>query len=192
MIAFPEYFPQFTPAEYLEWEEQQEFRHEYADGEIYAMTGGSVNHGEISIKFSTALSNHLRGSGCRILSSDVKVEVLQSNSFLYPDISVTCNIDDRSASKFVSHPCLIVEVLSPSTEAYDRGDKFSLCRRSPDLQEYVLVSTNKVCVDVYQRNERQRWELCSYESGDLIELKSINFTCPIEQIYEDIIFNPEL
>ncbi len=126
-----------------------------------------------------------------MLGSDAKVHIAESNSFFYPDVSVTCDERDRSAIDFLSHPCLIGEVLFPSTEAYDRGDKFSLYRRSPDLQEYVLVSTNKVCVDVYQRHERNRWKFTSYGSGDLIELKSINFTCPIEQVYEDIVFNPE-
>lgn len=188
MIAAREHFPQFTPAEYLEWEEQQEFRHEFVDGEVYAMTGGTVNHSEIAVNFSTILRNHLRGSGCRVLNSDVKVQTLASNSYCYPDISVTCDARDRTASKFISHPCLIVEVLSPSTEAYDRGDKFALYRRSTSLQEYVLVSTNQMRLDVYQRNERGRWEFSSYSSGELVELKSVNFSFEIDRVYEDIVF----
>ncbi len=191
MTALLEHFPPFTPAEYLAWEEQQEFRHEYANGEIYAMTGGTLNHSEIAAKFMLGLGNHLQGSSCRLFTSDAKVQIVASNSFFYPDISVTCDERDRNASKFVSHPCLIIEVLSPSTEAYDRGDKFRLYRRSTDLQEYVLVSTDQICLDVYQRNERSRWELVSYGSGDLVELQSINLTFPIEQVYEGIIFNSE-
>jgi Uma2 family endonuclease len=191
MIALKEDFPHFTPAEYLAWEEQQEFRHEFVDGNIYAMTGGTINHSAIAVNLIATLKNHLRGSGCQVLNSDAKVQTIESNSYCYPDVSVTCDARDRHADRFISHPCLIIEVLSPSTEAYDRGDKFRLYRRSPDLQEYVLVSTHEICLDVYQRNERSRWELMSYGAGDCVELKSINLTFPIAQIYEDIVFSLE-
>jgi Uma2 family endonuclease len=191
MIALKEDFPQFTPAEYLAWEEQQEFRHEYVDGEVYAMTGGTINHSKIAVNFTLALGNHLRGSGCQVLNSDAKVQIAASNSYCYPDVSVTCDARDRHADQFISHPCLISEVFSPTTEAYDRGDKFRIYRRSPDLQEYVLVNTNEICLDVYQRNERNRWELMSYGVGDLVELKNVNCTFPIAQIYEDIVFTLE-
>jgi Uma2 family endonuclease len=189
MTAARNYLPQLTPAEYLEWEARQEFRHEYVDGEVYAMTGGSVNHGEIAANFITILRSNLQASGCRVLTSDVKVEVMASKSFLYPDISVTCNDRDRTATKFISNPCLIVEILSPSTEAYDRGDKFKLYRRSTSLQEYVLVDTNEISVDLYRRTQQNRWELISYVAGDSVELESINLTFPIERIFENIIFD---
>jgi Uma2 family endonuclease len=114
MIAAKEHFPQFTPTEYLAWEEQQEFRHEFVDGEVYAMTGGTVNHGESAANFITLLKSHLRSSGCRVLTSNVKVQTLESNSYCYPDISVTCDTRDRNANKFISHPCLIIEALSPA------------------------------------------------------------------------------
>ena len=192
MVALKEPFPQLTPAEYLAWEEQQEFRHEYADGEVYAMTGGTLNHSEIASNFTTILKNHLRGSGCKVLNSDAKVQILESNSYLYPDVSVTCDGRDRSATKFISHPCLIVEVLSPTTEAYDRGDKFALYRRSTTLQDYVLVSTNAMRVDLYQRNDRGRWEILSYDAGDSIDLPSVDLSVSVAQIYEDIVFNVEL
>jgi Uma2 family endonuclease len=192
MVALKEHFPHFTPTEYLEWEEQQEFRHEYVDGEVYTMTGGTLNHSAIAGNFHNILKNHLRGSGCKVFNSDAKVQVLESNSYLYPDISVTCDDRDRRATKFISYPCLIVEVLSPTTEAYDRGDKFALYRRSTTLQDYVLVSTNMMRVDLYQRNERGRWEILSYDAADTIELPSVNLSVLVEQIYEDIIFSVEL
>jgi Uma2 family endonuclease len=191
MVALQEYFPRLTPTEYLEWEEQQEFRHEYVDGEVYAMTGGTVNHGEIAANIINILRNHLRGSGCRVLTSDVKIQTLESNSYCYPDVSVTCDDRDRSATKFISYPCLIVEVLSPTTEAYDRGDKFALYRRSTTLQDYVLVSTNAMRVDLYQRNEGGRWEILSYDAGDSIDLLGVNLSVPVAQIYEDIVFSAE-
>ena len=189
MVAVRDYLPQFTLAEYLDWEEQQEFRHEYVDGEVYAMTGGTINHSEIAMNFGAILRNHLRGGSCRVLNSDAKVEIMASKSCLYPDISVTCHDLDRTATKFISHPCLIVEVLSPSTEAYDRGDKFKLYRRLTYLQEYVLVNTNEIAIDLYRRTEQNRWELISYGVGELVELESINLTFPIEQLFENIIFD---
>jgi Uma2 family endonuclease len=192
MVALKEHFPHFSPAEYLAWEEQQEFRHEYVDGQIYAMTGGTLNHSAIAGNFYNILKNHLRGSGCKVFNSDAKLQILESNSYLYPDVSVTCDDRDRRATKFISHPCLIVEVLSPSTEAYDRGDKFSLYRRSTTLQDYVLVSTTTMRVDLYQRNERSRWEILSYDAGDEIELSSLNLSVPVAQIYEDIVFSVEV
>jgi Uma2 family endonuclease len=192
MVALKEYFPQLTPTEYLDWEEQQEFRHEYVDGEVYAMTGGTLNHSSIAGNFHNILKNHLRGSGCRVFNSDAKVQISESNSYLYPDVSVTCDARDRNADKFISYPCLIVEVLSPITEAYDRGDKFSLYRRSTTLQDYVLVSTNKMRVDLYQRNERGRWEILSYDAGESIELPSVNLSVEIDRVYEDIVFSVEL
>jgi Uma2 family endonuclease len=191
MVALKEHFPRFTPTEYLAWEQQQEFRHEYVDGEVYAMTGGTLNHSAIAGNFHNILKNHLRGSGCKVFNSDAKVQILESNSYLYPDVSVTCDDRDRSATKFISYPCLVVEVLSPTTEAYDRGDKFARYRRSTTLQDYVLVSTNAMRIDLYQRNERSRWELLSYDADDIIDLPSVNLNIPVAQIYEDIIFSVE-
>ncbi len=197
MVALKEHFPlppRFTPAEYLAWEELQELRHEYVDGKIYAMTGGTVNHGRIALAIGSTMANHLRGSGCMVLNSDVKVQISESNSisYCYPDISATCDERDRQADKFISYPCLIIEVLSPSTEAYDRGKKFRKYRRSTTLQEYALVSTTDICLDIYRRNEKGKWELETYLEGDLVELQSINFTVAIEQIYEDIVFPTEV
>jgi Uma2 family endonuclease len=192
MIAVREHFPKLTPAEYLDWEEQQELRHEYLNGEVYAMTGGTVNHGRIAANLIAILIPHLRGGGCRVQTSDVKVQIAASNDYIYPDVSVTCDERDKTATKFIAHPCLIIEVLSPSTAAYDRRDKFNLYRRSDSLQDYVLVDTQKIEIDIYSKNDRGRWEILSYVAGDSIELTSINLTFSIEQVFENIIFDSEL
>jgi Uma2 family endonuclease len=189
MVAALEHPPRFTPVEYLAWEEQQAFRHEYIDGEVYAMTGGTVNHGQIAMNFGIILGNHLRGRGCRILNSDVKVAIEESKDYVYPDVSVTCDERDRAAIQFISHPCLIVEVLSPSTEAYDRGGKFKLYRRSSTLREYVLVGTNEIAIDLYRRNDNGRWEIINYGVEDVVELESVNLTFSIEQVFEGINFD---
>jgi Uma2 family endonuclease len=189
VAAYENPLQKFTPEEYLAWEEEQQIKHEYLDGQVYAKSGGTVNHGQIAINFATILRNHLGIGKCRVLSSDVKVEIQNSREFIYPDISVTCDDRDKTATKFISHPNLIVEVLSPSTEGYDRGGKFNLYRWSESLQDYVLVNTNKIELDLYQKNDRSRWEIINFESGSSIELKSINLTFPIEQIYDGIIFD---
>jgi Uma2 family endonuclease len=191
MIAARDDFPRLTPEEYFEWEEQQQVRHEYIDGEVYAMTGGTLNHSEIASNFNFLLKSHLRSGSCRVFNSDARINIYQSNDYVYPDVSVSCDERDRSATKFLSHPCLIIEVLSASTEAYDRGDKFGLYRRSPNLQDYVLVSSNKIAIDIYHKNDRGRWEIISCAAGDLVELECINLTLPIEEIFENIVFGDE-
>ena len=101
---------------------------------------------------------------------------------------MTCDNRDKSTPQYITHPCLIVEVLSPSTEAYDRGDKFRMYRRNPSLRDYVLVHTDKIAIDLYRKDEAGNWNIINYEAGEAIKLRSINLTYSIEQIYEDIVF----
>ena len=189
MVALKEHFPKFTPEEYFAWEEQQLERHEYLDGEVYAMSGGTIAHGEIAGNFLALLKAHLRGSGCKTLNSDCRVSIVGATKYVYPDISVTCDDRDKTTSQYVTYPCLIIEVLSPSTEAYDRGNKFKMYRRNPSLQEYVLVSLEAIEIELFRKTETGDWRIINYQAGDMVELKSVNFTCQIEQIYEDIAFS---
>jgi Uma2 family endonuclease len=191
MIAAPEHFPRFTPAEYFAWEEQQQIRHEYIDGEVYAMSGGTINHSEIALNFGSLLKSHLRGSGCRTLNSDARVNILSSSDYVYPDVSVTCDQRDKTTAQYITYPCLIVEVLSPFTEAYDRGNKFKLYRRNPILQEYVLVDAETMAIELFRKNDGDTWRIIDYEPGNVVELDSIKLTFPIEQVYEDIVFATE-
>ena len=181
-----------SPQEYLDWEPLQTLRHEYIDGEIYAMTGGTLPHSEIAGNLIALLKPHLRGSGCRVLGSDGKIGVTDNGPFLYPDVSVTCDRRDRGALKFARHPQLIAEVLSPSTEAYDRGEKFALYRRLESLKEYVLIGSESISVDIFRLNEKHRWELIPYSEGDEIQLLSVNLSFKVEQLYEDIEFITEI
>lgn len=189
MIALKEHFPKFTPEEYFAWEEQQLERHEYIDGEVYAMSGGTIAHGEIAGNFLALLKAYLRRSGCKTLNSDCRVSIVGATKYVYPDISVTCDDRDKTTAQYVTYPCLIVEVLSPSTEAYDRGNKFKMYRRNPSLQEYVLVSADAIEIELFRKTEIGDWRIINYQAGDIVELKSVNFTCQIEQIYEDIVLN---
>jgi Uma2 family endonuclease len=189
MIAIKEKFPRFTPEEYFAWEEQQNCRHEYLDGEVYAMSGGSLNHSEIAGNFHFILKAHLRGSGCQVRNSDARVNIVNSDDYTYPDLSVTCDERDRRNTQYITYPCLIVEVLSPGTEAYDRGNKFRMYRQNPDLQEYILVDSSSVAIELFRKKNGDDWQIINYQAGDSIELKSINLTFPIEQVYDEIIFD---
>ena len=186
-----------TPQEYLEWEEKQPDKYEYIAGDVYAMTGGTIPHNDIALNLAAAFKNHLRGKGCKVQIADAKVGISTNGPFHYPDVMVSCNSQDQKAKKVIYHPCLIVEVISPGTEAFDRGRKFQNYRQIDDLQEYVLIETDKVGIEFYRLNEKNKWELTSYylqEEMDnqaelLVEFTSINFSCPISLIYEDVVFS---
>jgi Uma2 family endonuclease len=191
MIASKANFPQLTPEEYFIWEEKQLEKHEYIDGEVYAMSGGSVNHGRIAIKFITIFDTHLENSGCIIGNSDIKINILKTNNYTYPDVSVTCDDRDKNTPNYFTYPCLIVEVLSVSTEAYDRGGKFRMYRNNPILQDYLLVSSTSIEMDLYHQKNNGEWVIINYQAGDTVELQSINFSFAIEQVYRGLILAPE-
>ena len=188
MIAAREQERYFTPEEYFAWEEQQLEKHELIDGRVYAMTGGTRNHSDIAGNFLLRIKPHLRGSGCKTYNSDCRVNILNTRNYTYPDLSVTCDRRDNSSPQYITYPCLIVEVLWDSTEAYDRGKKFEKYRRNPNLIDYVLVSSDEMAIDIYHRNDAGDWLILSYRSGDRVELKSIGLSLAIEQFYEEIVF----
>ncbi|PSO63668.1 MAG: hypothetical protein BRC36_07950 [Cyanobacteria bacterium QH_2_48_84] len=185
MIANPQ-LNWMSPQEYLEWEPTQEIRYEYIDGEIFAMTGGTKSHNRIALNLVTALDSYLLEKGCDIYIADVKVQVSLAASYHYPDVVVTCNSRDQDSSQFVQYPCLIVEVLSPSTEAYDRGGKFAQYRKLESLQEYVLIQSEKIGVECFRRNQQGLWVLYPYEQGDTITLESVGFSLPVETLYRQV------
>lgn len=188
MFAVPNQSPKLTPAEYFEWEEQQLCRHEYINGEVYAMGGGTQNHSRISLKVAALLDGHLSNSNCRVFNSDCRVNLLGTDDYTYPDASVSCDRRDETSVQYITYPCLIVEVLSDSTEAYDRGNKFFRYRQNPQLQDYILVSSQEIAIDLYRKSENGRWEIINYRAGDIVELQSVNLSFPIEQAYRGIDF----
>jgi Uma2 family endonuclease len=190
MIAVRQNDRRFTPEEYFAWEEQQLERHELIDGRVYAMSGGSKNHSAIAGNCLLLFKLHLRGSQCSVFNSDLKVNVFKTRNYTYPDLSVTCEPQDNSSTQYITYPCLIVEVLSKNTEAYDRGKKFEKYRRNPNLIDYVLVSSEEIAIDIYHKDDAGNWLILSYRSGDRVELQSIRLSLPIEQFYEEIVFEP--
>lgn len=186
--------PYISPEEYLETEKSSPIKHEYVQGQIYAMAGASDAHVTITANLVTLLRNHIRGTDCRVYVADMKARIESLNIFYYPDIMVTCDQRDTNFEYFKRYPSLIIEVLSPSTEALDRGDKFSDYQELETLQEYVLISQNRQRVDCFRRNTAGRWELYSYRGNQELQLFSLNFSCSLTDVYEDVslpkTFNP--
>ena len=176
-----------SPEVYLEGEKISLIKHEYRQGEIYARAGASDAHVTISLNLATLLRNHVRGTGCRAYMADMKVRIETADVFYYPDVMVTCDERDRTPDDFKRYPCLIVEVLSPKTQAFDRGDKFADYRTLETLQEYVLVNQERVSVECFRRNAEGLWVLYPYSTGDEIQLTSVDFSCPIAALYEDVL-----
>lgn len=185
----------YTPAEYLAVEEAATERHEYFDGRIYAMTGSSAAHARIAGNVFAALHRLLRGRGCEPFDSHIKIRVEASGLITYPDASALCG-DPRfeSASQgILLNPSLLVEVLSPSTASYDRGEKFSHYRRIPSLREYVLVAQDRARVELFARDGEQgtRWSLTIVEELDAsVELTSVGCAVPLRDIYERVDLPP--
>jgi Uma2 family endonuclease len=185
-------YPQkMTVEQYLEWEPRQELRYEYVKGEVYAMTGGSIPHNDIALNLYRALYPYLKQRGCRINVADVKVQVSKISPYYYPDVIVSCDSRDLNARKLIQYPKLIIEVLSPGTEAKDRGEKLAAYRTMHTLQEYIIADSEQINVECYRRGEGRMWLYSSYAAGETITLESIEFTCPIATLYENISFDLE-
>ena len=179
-----------SAAEYLDWEPTQEERHEYWDGEVVAMSGGTRNHNRISGNFFKLLDDALLNRDCDVYIADVKVQVEPGRKYFYPDVVVTCDERDDDA-QIVQFPCLIIEVLSPSMEAIDRGAKFERYRQFRSLQEYVLVQVDRPKVEVFRRNNLDRWVLSEYDLEDTLLLESIEVEITISNLYRQVQFEAD-
>ncbi|MBE2267705.1 MAG: Uma2 family endonuclease, partial [Anaerolinea sp.] len=177
--------------EYLAFERASEFKHEYLNGEIFAMSGGSEEHILINANVVTALRTQLRGRPCKLYGSDMRVRVKPGGLYTYPDVSVVCGDAQliRDSVSILLNPTLIIEILSPSTEAYDRGKKFELYRELESLQEYVLIAQDRPQIEWYLRQEHGFWQFAA-ASGLNAEaaLASISCTLKLAEVYEQIEF----
>ncbi|SMF93435.1 Endonuclease, Uma2 family (restriction endonuclease fold) [Methylomagnum ishizawai] len=175
-----------SEAEYLALEAQSRVRHEYVDGQVYAMAGGSQRHNRIALNVASSLLSALRGKPYRVFMSDVKLKIARDNAYYYPDVMVACGAAERIAGdeNSLDDPVLVVEVLSPSTETTDRREKLAAYRRLPTVQEYVLVNQDSQQVEIYRREGDIGWVYLSYEAGETVELKSVGLDMPIAAWYE--------
>jgi Uma2 family endonuclease len=176
-----------SPEDYLEGERVSPIKHEYRRGHVYAMTGAKKPHIIITSNLVRRLGNHLEDTDCIILPLDIKVRLEEANCYYYPDVAVTCDERDTGSTEdFILYPSLVVEVLSPSTAAFDRGDKFADYQTSPSLQEYVLITQSEIKIECFRLNAEGNWVSQTYREGDELELMSIDFRCPIAQVYQKV------
>lgn len=182
--------PLLSLDEWLEGERAAlEGRSEYLDGEVFAMAGASLEHNAIVSNINRELSIQFKGRPCRVFVNDMKVLIRAADAGTYPDLVAYCGESELLDSRrdVLLNPGLIVEVLSASTEAYDRGDKFALYRRIPSLREYLLVSQDRVRVERYRRGENDRWTLTDYTGlEDRVPLESLDCSLLLAETYDKV------
>lgn len=177
--------PRYSLEEYLEIEETSgEVKHEYVSGEVYAMAGGSPEHAAITNALALLIGSHLRGGPCRTYSSDLRISIAALEVFTYADLSVVCGSLERdpNSATHVTNPCIVVEVLSPSTERYDREQKRLYYQQLASLSEYVLVAQDRRQVEVWQR-DGDGWAASVYHSGERAALPSIRCDLDVDELY---------
>ncbi|WP_433929345.1 Uma2 family endonuclease [Sorangium cellulosum] len=182
-----------TFAEYLAREQTSETKHEHVNGEIFAMAGGTPEHGLMAVNVASVLRGQLLDRRCRVYNSDVRVRVQATGLTTYPDVSVVCGRLERDPEDENSllNPIVLVEVLSPSSEAYDRGEKFAHYQTVPSLREYVLVSYQRRRVEVLRRNDDGTWTLHDVRESGVAELASVGCTLPLDEVYRGVFAGAE-
>ncbi len=182
----------YTYQEYLQLEIDTDIRHEFWNGEVFAMAGGTRNHSEVGGNIYSLLGNKFRPQECKVYQADVKVEFEKENYYVYPDVVLTCDKDDND-TYLVKKPSLVVEVLSKSTETYDRSVKLAQYRKIKSLRYYLLVSQFAPFVEIYGRLSEA--DLFTYNVAEgidaIVEMPALDFTLPLSKVYEYIEFVKE-
>lgn len=181
----------YTPEEYLALERKATLKSEYLSGEILAMSGASLSHTRITLDIAIELDNQLRGKECEVVTNDMRVKTTPMVAYFYPDVIVFCGEPELEDDTFdtLLNPVVIIEVLSPSTEVYDKGEKFEYYQQIPSLKEYILVSQDKIHVEHYQFQNTQ-WNLKEfYALQDTLTLSSIGCKLSLSDIYTRINFD---
>jgi Uma2 family endonuclease len=185
-MALPQSKETFTREDFIAWENVQADKHEFVAGEVFAMVGARRVHVTVVGNCAALLKNHLRGGSCRAFMADMKLEVKAADAVFYPDVLVTCHPDDLKAEISMHHPTVIIEVLSESTAAYDRGEKFASYRQIESLREYALIDPDSRRVEVFRRMDNGDWLLAASESGQGLILKSLDFAAGLDAVFEDV------
>jgi Uma2 family endonuclease len=175
-----------TPDEFLAWEAEQTERHDFVGGEVYAMAGAEDRHVTASLNVAMALRQHLAGTPCRTCMADMKVEAASRSAYFYPDVVVTCSNADRASPVIKREPKLIVEVLSPGTAAYDRGEKAVHYRHIESLEELAFIDIDARRADVYRKGRDGLWVLHPFEQGEGVVLMSVSLSIPAAALFAEI------
>ena len=192
MTAQPQEKNKMTPREYLTRERSSfDIKHEFFNGEIFAMVGAGRNHNRINVNLTRELCNDFKANqfACDLFSNDMRVKI--EDSYAYPDIVIFCGDAKFEDNEFdtLTNPVIIVEILSDSTEAFDRGDKFAYYRAIPTLKEYILISQKKIRVEQFILRDDNKWEYRSYEGTNLVlNMESIQCELPLSEIYLNVKF----
>jgi Uma2 family endonuclease len=177
-----------TYADFVALEATSLTKHEWLDGVVYDMSGGTIDHSGLTAQMIVILGTLLRGKRCRVFDPNLGIRVIATGLFTYPDASIVCGSleKDPANRNAVTNPKVIVEVLSDSTEEYDRGEKFAHYQRIPSLAEYVLVSQHEPCIEVFRRSASGKWELAQKAlAGQTVVLKSIECVLSVDEVYTD-------
>ena len=177
--------PLLTLDAYLDWEDQQITRHEFHRGEVFAMVGPRRVHGIVVGNLAREIGNQLKGSPCRVFQESMKLQI-GDDTVLYPDLFVTCDQRDLRTERIFTAPSVVVEVLSPSTQSYDRSRKFALYRRVPSLREYLLIDPDTWRVEAFWRDDQDRWVLHDMSDADAVELPSVGVRVPMADLFDGI------
>lgn len=193
-MALPVKDKRYTAEEYLELERQAEYKSEFVDGEIFAFAGASESHNLIATNCTGELRQQLKGKPCKLYSSDMRVQLAESRRYTYPDVLVTCGdaefVDEKRDT--LTNPTLITEILSPSTEGYDRGKKFESYRQLSSLQTYMIISQDKPLVEVFERQEDESWRFNAYRGLNAsVPLPTLGCNLSLREVYDRIDFEAE-
>lgn len=176
-----------TAAQFLAWDKTQTIKHEFVQGEVFAMAGGEDRNNTVALNLVVALHQHLRGTPCRVYASDVKLRVDAADCYFYPDLMVTCSQTDSGDRLVKREPVLVVEVLSSGTAAYDRGDKFACYRMLPQLREYLLVDIAARRCDLFRKQAPDGlWVLHPTDEKQALHLASVDLTMAPEALWADL------
>jgi len=186
MSPQPAAVPSLSPEEYLAQEDLAAEKHEYIRGEVLAMAGASDGHVTTSLNIASAFKSHLRGGPCRAFIADMKLRVQATDAFFYPDVFVLCGEPSPVQPQFKTDATLIVEVLSPATEAFDRGGKFAHYRRLPGLREYALADPATRTLDLYRKGADGLWTLHPYAGDEVADFASIGLRLPLAEVFEGV------
>ncbi|WP_420461162.1 Uma2 family endonuclease [Neolewinella sp.] len=179
----------YTKQDYLELLDQSEHKYDYLDGEVRTMAGGTVAHN--TILDNTTFALRLLARGCQIKGSETAIAVAAANRYHFPDVSAVCDTPtyEQGGIARLTNPALIVEVLSETSAAYDRGEKFSAYRQLPSFREYLLIDSRKLIVETYFREEKDLWRIGnSYDLGQVVRLRSLGINLPLQDIYLNVVF----
>jgi Uma2 family endonuclease len=177
--------PKLTLDEFLAWENAQVERHEFYRGEVFAMVGGRRVHGRVVINLSRRLTEKLEGTPCQAFVESMKVQIAE-DTILYPDVFVTCDKADLATEMIFRAPLVVIEVLSPSTQAYDRSQKFALYRRLPALREYVLIDPDTKRVEAFRRGADDLWVLHDMSEAASMQLPALAIDITLAEIFDGV------